>query len=175
MRSNSASKTKRGAFMTPTCRVAGRWARLGPRSSGHGAHPHALQCRGAGDSRYGTALGVIRAAVEQGKKFAVLADETRPFLQGSRLTAGELVKDGIDTTVITDNMAGSMMRLGHVELVVVGADRIARERETSPTRSAPMASLGLRRSTHSVLRPRRRYRRVDLNTPDARTSRSRAR
>ena len=74
---------------------------------------------------YGTALGVIRAAAEAGKRIAVLADETRPFLQGARLTAWELVKDGIDTTVITDNMAGSMMRLGHVDLVVVGADRIA--------------------------------------------------
>ncbi len=74
---------------------------------------------------YGTALGVIRAAVEQGKKIAVMADETRPFLQGARLTAWELVKDGIDTTVITDNMSASMMRLGHVDLVVVGADRIA--------------------------------------------------
>ncbi len=74
---------------------------------------------------YGTALGVIRAAAEQGKRVAVLADETRPFLQGARLTAWELVKDGIDTTVITDNMAGAMMRLGHVDLVVVGADRIA--------------------------------------------------
>src|SRR5687768_655749 len=74
---------------------------------------------------YGTALGVIRAAAEQGKRVAVLADETRPFLQGARLTAWELVKDGIDTTVITDNMAGAMMRLGQVDLVVVGADRIA--------------------------------------------------
>jgi len=74
---------------------------------------------------YGTALGVIRAAAEQGKRIAVLADETRPFLQGARLTAWELVKDGIDTTVITDNMAGAMMRLGEVDLVVVGADRIA--------------------------------------------------
>jgi methylthioribose-1-phosphate isomerase len=74
---------------------------------------------------YGTALGVIRAAAEQGKKVAVLADETRPFLQGARLTAWELVRDGIDTTVITDGMSGSMMRLGHVDLVVVGADRIA--------------------------------------------------
>jgi methylthioribose-1-phosphate isomerase len=74
---------------------------------------------------YGTALGVIRAAVEQGKAVSVLADETRPFLQGARLTAWELVKDGIDTTVITDNMAGTMMRQGHVDLVVVGADRIA--------------------------------------------------
>jgi len=74
---------------------------------------------------YGTALGVIRAAAEQGKRVAVLADETRPFLQGARLTAWELVKDGIDTTVITDSMAGSMMRLGNIDLVVVGADRIA--------------------------------------------------
>jgi methylthioribose-1-phosphate isomerase len=74
---------------------------------------------------YGTALGVIRAAVEAGKTVTVLADETRPFLQGARLTAWELVKDGIDTTVITDNMAASMMRLGDIDLVVVGADRIA--------------------------------------------------
>jgi len=74
---------------------------------------------------YGTALGVIRGAVEQGKKVAVLADETRPFLQGARLTAWELTKDGIDTTVITDNMCGAMMRGGQVDLVVVGADRIA--------------------------------------------------
>src|SRR5213076_805819 len=74
---------------------------------------------------YGTALGVIRGAVEQGKKVAVLADETRPFLQGARLTAWELTKDGIDTTVITDNMSGAMMRGGQVDLVVVGADRIA--------------------------------------------------
>src|SRR5687767_1909981 len=74
---------------------------------------------------YGTALGVIRAAAERGKRVAVLADETRPFLQGARLTAWELVKDGIDTTVITDNMTASMMRLGNVDLVVVGADRIA--------------------------------------------------
>jgi methylthioribose-1-phosphate isomerase len=74
---------------------------------------------------YGTALGVIRAAAERGKRVAVLADETRPFLQGARLTAWELVKDGIETTVITDNMTASMMRLGNVDLVVVGADRIA--------------------------------------------------
>jgi methylthioribose-1-phosphate isomerase len=74
---------------------------------------------------YGTALGVVRAAAEQGKRVAVFADETRPFLQGARLTAWELVKDGIDTTVITDNMAGAMMRLERIDLVVVGADRIA--------------------------------------------------
>ena len=74
---------------------------------------------------YGTALGVIRGAVEQGKKVTVLADETRPFLQGSRLTAWELTRDSIDTTVITDNMSGAMMLGGQVDLVVVGADRIA--------------------------------------------------
>jgi methylthioribose-1-phosphate isomerase len=74
---------------------------------------------------YGTALGVIRAAVEAGKKIRVFADETRPFLQGSRLTAWELNKDGIPTTVISDNMAGAMMRQGKIGAVVVGADRIA--------------------------------------------------
>jgi len=74
---------------------------------------------------YGTALGVIRAAVEQGKKIHVYADETRPFLQGSRLTAWELMRDGIPTTVISDNMAGAMMSQGKIGAIVVGADRIA--------------------------------------------------
>jgi methylthioribose-1-phosphate isomerase len=74
---------------------------------------------------YGTALGVIRAAVEEGKKLHVYADETRPFLQGSRLTAWELMKDGIPTTVISDNMAGAMMKQGKIGAIVVGADRIA--------------------------------------------------
>ena len=74
---------------------------------------------------YGTALGVIRAAVEGGKRIAVYADETRPFLQGARLTAWELLRDGIDTTIITDGMAGALMRRGSVDAVVVGADRIA--------------------------------------------------
>src|SRR6266700_4724066 len=74
---------------------------------------------------YGTALGVIRSAVEQGKRIHVYADETRPFLQGSRLTAWELVKDGIPTTVISDNMAGSLMKQGKIGAIVVGADRIA--------------------------------------------------
>jgi len=80
---------------------------------------------------YGTALGVIRGAVEAGRKVRVLADETRPFLQGARLTAWELVKDGIDTTVITDNMAGAIMRQGDIDLVVVGADRIAANGDTA--------------------------------------------
>ena len=74
---------------------------------------------------YGTALGVIRSAVEQGKQIHVYADETRPFLQGARLTAWELMADGIPTTVICDNMAASLMRAGKINAVVVGADRIA--------------------------------------------------
>src|SRR3954447_25248378 len=74
---------------------------------------------------YGTALGVIRAAIENGKKIHVYADETRPFLQGARLTAWELVKDGIATTVISDNMSGAMMRQGKIGAVIVGADRIS--------------------------------------------------
>jgi methylthioribose-1-phosphate isomerase len=74
---------------------------------------------------YGTALGVIRAAVERGKNIHVFADETRPFLQGARLTAWELMADGIPTTVICDNMAASLMRQGKIQAVVVGADRIA--------------------------------------------------
>ncbi len=74
---------------------------------------------------YGTALGVIRAAVDSGKKLQVFADETRPFLQGSRLTAWELMKDQIPTTVISDNMAGAIMRQGKIDAVIVGADRIA--------------------------------------------------
>ena len=74
---------------------------------------------------YGTALGVIRAAIEAGKKIDVFADETRPFLQGARLTAWELQQDGIATTLITDNMAGHFMKSGRIGCVVVGADRIA--------------------------------------------------
>ena len=75
---------------------------------------------------YGTALGVIRAAVEAGKQIKVYADETRPFLQGARLTAWELMHDNIDVTVITDGMAGHFMQQGAIDCVVVGADRIAR-------------------------------------------------
>ncbi|MEW6666956.1 MAG: S-methyl-5-thioribose-1-phosphate isomerase [Thermodesulfobacteriota bacterium] len=74
---------------------------------------------------YGTALGVIRAAQEAGKQVAVLADETRPWLQGLRLTAFELMKDRIPVTVIADNAAGGLMRQGKIDLVITGADRIA--------------------------------------------------
>ncbi|HLR05632.1 MAG TPA: S-methyl-5-thioribose-1-phosphate isomerase [Pyrinomonadaceae bacterium] len=83
----------------------------------------------AGD--YGTALGVIRGAIDAGKRVAVIADETRPFLQGSRLTAWELAKDNIPVTVITDNMAGHVMKQGKVDCVVVGADRIAANGDTA--------------------------------------------
>ncbi|MGB7923184.1 MAG: S-methyl-5-thioribose-1-phosphate isomerase [Pyrinomonadaceae bacterium] len=83
----------------------------------------------AGD--YGTALGVIRGARDAGKRVAVIADETRPFLQGSRLTAWELNKDEIPVTIITDNMAGHIMKQGKVDTVVVGADRIAANGDTA--------------------------------------------
>ena len=74
---------------------------------------------------YGTALGVVRSAWRQGKNIRVIADETRPVLQGARLTAWELQQDGIPVTLITDNAAGSLMRQGKVDVCVVGADRIA--------------------------------------------------
>jgi methylthioribose-1-phosphate isomerase len=80
---------------------------------------------------YGTALGVIRAAVSQGKKIQVFADETRPFLQGARLTAWELAKDGIPVTLITDSMAGYFMKQGQIKAVIVGADRIAANGDTA--------------------------------------------
>src|SRR6266851_868088 len=83
----------------------------------------------AGD--YGTALGVIRGARDAGKRVAVIADETRPFLQGLRLTAWELAKDNIPVTVITDNMAGHVMKEGKIDAVVVGADRIAANGDTA--------------------------------------------
>jgi methylthioribose-1-phosphate isomerase len=97
-------------------------AALMPASGGVLTHCNAGALATAG---YGTALGVIRAAVEAGKKIHVYADETRPFLQGSRLTAWELMKDDIPTTVISDNMAGAIMRQGKIGAVIVGADRIA--------------------------------------------------
>src|SRR5208282_598178 len=97
-------------------------AALMPSAGGVLTHCNAGALATAG---YGTALGVIRAAIEAGKKIHVYADETRPFLQGARLTAWELMKDGIPTTVISDNMAGVMMQQGKIGAIVVGADRIA--------------------------------------------------
>ena len=105
------------------CELMGRHgASLLPKSGGVLTHCNAGALATCG---YGTALGVIRSAVEAGAKINVYADETRPFLQGSRLTAWELMKDGIPTTVISDNMAGAMMKQGKIGAVIVGADRIA--------------------------------------------------
>jgi methylthioribose-1-phosphate isomerase len=109
---------------------------------------------------YGTALGV-----ERGKRVAVLADETRPFLQGARLTAWELVRDGIPTTVITDSMAGAIMRTGHIDLVVVGADRIAANGDTA--NKIGTYSVAVLAKEHDipfyVAAP---LSTIDLNTPD---------
>lgn len=80
---------------------------------------------------YGTALGVVRAAIESGRSVAVFADETRPYLQGARLTAWELQRDGIDVTLITDNMAGHFFQQGKFDAVIVGADRIAANGDTA--------------------------------------------
>jgi methylthioribose-1-phosphate isomerase len=80
---------------------------------------------------YGTALGVIRAAKEQGKKIHVYVDETRPVLQGARLTAWEMQKEKIPATLITDNMAGFLMQLGKIDKIIVGADRIAANGDTA--------------------------------------------
>ncbi len=105
------------------CRAIGRHGEaLVPRSATILTHCNAGGLATAG---YGTALGVVRAAVEAGKKVRVLADETRPFLQGARLTAWELMNDGIETVLIADSMAGSFLHRGEIDLVVVGADRIA--------------------------------------------------
>jgi len=105
------------------CRMIGKYgAELMP-NEGHvltHCNAGALAC-----VSYGTALGVIRAAVEAGKRIHVYSDETRPRLQGMKLTCFELVSDNIPVTVISDNMAGSLMRKGHIDCVVVGADRIA--------------------------------------------------
>ncbi|MBV8630691.1 MAG: S-methyl-5-thioribose-1-phosphate isomerase [Silvibacterium sp.] len=106
-----------------TCRALGaHGAPLLPGEGGVLTHCNAGALATCG---YGTALGVIRGAVERGHKIQVYADETRPFLQGARLTAWELMHDGIPTTVICDNMAASLMRRGKIKAVVVGADRIA--------------------------------------------------
>ena len=105
------------------CRAIGEHgARLVPDGKTVLTHCNAGALATAG---YGTALGVIRAAVAAGKNIDVFADETRPFLQGARLTAWELQQDGIPTTIITDNMAGHFLRSGRIGCVVVGADRIA--------------------------------------------------
>lgn len=111
------------------CRNIGKWgATLIPEGATVLTHCNAGGLATAG---YGTALGVIRAAHEAGKKIRVFADETRPWLQGARLTAWELIKDGIPTTLISDNMAGFFMNRGEITCCVVGADRIAANGDTA--------------------------------------------
>jgi methylthioribose-1-phosphate isomerase len=117
---------------------------------------------------YGTALGVIRGAVECGKHVVVLADETRPFLQGSRLTAWELTRDGIDTTVITDNMSGAMMRGGQVDLVVVGADRIAANGDVANKVGTYMVAV-LAKENNIPFYVAAPISTIDLSTPDGST------
>jgi methylthioribose-1-phosphate isomerase len=103
-------------------RMGAHGAALLPKQGGVLTHCNAGALATCG---YGTALGVIRSAVEQGHHLHVYVDETRPFLQGARLTAWELMHDGIPTTVLCDNMAASLMRQGKIQAVIVGADRIA--------------------------------------------------
>ena len=111
------------------CRNIGKWgATLVPQEAVVLTHCNAGGLATAG---YGTALGVIRAAHEAGKNIQVFADETRPWLQGSRLTAWELLKEGIPTTLISDNMAGFFMSRGEITCCVVGADRIAANGDTA--------------------------------------------
>ncbi len=134
----------------------------------------------AGD--YGTALGVVRGARDAGKRVAVIADETRPFLQGARLTAWELAKDEIPVTIITDNMAGHVMKQGKVDAVVVGADRIAANGDAANKIGTYMVAVLARAPRHPLLRrrarldrrPRAPHRRPDPHR-GARRARSHAR
>ena len=116
---------------------------------------------------YGTALGVIRGAVERGKRVTVLADETRPLLQGARLTAWELVRDGIQTTVIIDSMAGALMGQGEIDLVIVGADRIAANGDTA-NKIGTYTIAVLAREHKIPFYVAAPLSTVDLNTPDGR-------
>jgi methylthioribose-1-phosphate isomerase len=111
------------------CKQLGAFgAELMPRSGTVLTHCNAGALAACG---YGSALGVIRAAVERGHKIDVFADETRPYLQGARLTAWELMKDNIPTTVLCDNMSAHLMKQGRIQAVIVGADRIAANGDTA--------------------------------------------
>jgi methylthioribose-1-phosphate isomerase len=111
------------------CRAIGE---VGARliGEGHGVLTH-CNAGGLATADYGTALAVMFTAAEQGRRFLVYADETRPLLQGARLTAWELQQRGIDVTLICDNMAAQVMKEGRVQLVIVGADRIAANGDTA--------------------------------------------
>ena len=114
---------------------------------------------------HGTALGVIRSAIAAGKRVSAFADETRPLLQGARLTAWELVRDGIETTVITESMAAPLMRDGRIDIVVVGADRIAANGDTANKVGTYTVALVARehRVPFYVAAP---VSTIDLDTPD---------
>jgi methylthioribose-1-phosphate isomerase len=146
-----------------SCRALGRFgAEVVPQDARILTHCNAGALATAG---YGTALGVVRGAVEKGKRVAVFADETRPFLQGARLTAWELVRDGIETTVITDNMSGALMNQGKVDLVVVGADRIAANGDTA-NKIGTYSVAVLAREHNIPFYVAAPLSTIDLNTPD---------
>ncbi len=129
----------KSTLLKEACRIADEDVAINRRMGRHGAelipdgarvltHCNAGALATAG---YGTALGVIRAAVEAGKTVSVIADETRPWLQGARLTTWELMQDDIPVTLISDNMAGHLMSRGEIDCVIVGADRIAANGDTA--------------------------------------------
>jgi methylthioribose-1-phosphate isomerase len=137
-------------------------APLMPQAGGVLTHCNAGALATAG---YGTALGVIRAAVEAGKSIHVFADETRPFLQGSRLTAWELMKDHIPVTLISDNMAGAMMAQGKIQAVIVGADRIAANGDTA--NKIGTYSVAILAKEHGIpMYIAAPFSTIDLETPD---------
>jgi methylthioribose-1-phosphate isomerase len=137
-------------------------APLLPQAGGVLTHCNAGALATAG---YGTALGVIRAAVEAGKKIRVFADETRPFLQGSRLTAWELMKDNIPVTLISDNMAGAIMAQGKIQAVIVGADRIAANGDTA--NKIGTYSVAILAKEHGIpMYIAAPFSTIDLETPD---------
>jgi methylthioribose-1-phosphate isomerase len=137
-------------------------AALMPQAGGVLTHCNAGALATAG---YGTALGVIRAAIEAGKQIHVFADETRPFLQGSRLTAWELMKDNIPVTLISDNMAGAMMAQGKIQAVIVGADRIAANGDTA--NKIGTYSVAILAREHGIpMYIAAPFSTVDLETPD---------
>jgi methylthioribose-1-phosphate isomerase len=137
-------------------------APLMPQAGGVLTHCNAGALATAG---YGTALGVIRAAVEAGKSIHVFADETRPFLQGSRLTAWELMKDHIPVTLIADNMAGVMMAQGKIQAVIVGADRIAANGDTA--NKIGTYSVAILAKEHGIpMYIAAPFSTIDLETPD---------
>jgi methylthioribose-1-phosphate isomerase len=145
------------------CRAMGAFgADVVPRDAHILTHCNAGALATAG---YGTALGVIRGAIEAGKRVTVFADETRPFLQGARLTAWELVRDGIETTVITDSMSGALMRQGKVNFVVVGADRIAANGDTA-NKIGTYGLAVLAREHQIPFYVAAPLSTIDLNTPD---------